>query len=49
MNNTFPFLKGKDDLIYFTVYNPEGLDMAALREVVEAVLYPGLDISPMER
>ncbi len=33
----------------YRVYNPEGLDMAALREVVEAVRYPGLDLSHMER
>ena len=28
----------------YRVYNPEGLDMTALREVVEAVRYPGLKL-----
>lgn len=28
----------------FRVYNPEGVDVAALREVVEAVRYPGFDL-----
>ncbi len=29
----------------YRVYNPEGLDMTALREVVEAVRYPGLRLA----
>ncbi len=29
----------------FRVYNPEGVDMPALREVVEAVKYPGLKLT----
>jgi len=33
----------------FRVYNPEGVDVAALREVVEAVRYPGLELDSAAR
>lgn len=29
----------------FRVYNPEGVDMPALRDVVDAVKYPGLKLA----
>lgn len=33
----------------FRVYNPEGIDVAGLREVVEAVRYEGLTLPRMTR
>ena len=33
----------------FRVYNPEGIDVAGLREVVEAVKYEGLKLPRMTR
>lgn len=39
-------LVGHERGFTFRAYNPEGLDLAMLREVVEAVQYPGLLLAP---